>query len=297
LTEGYYDRPVIKPPVWTWEVPWYFFAGGMAGGSSVLASVARLAGNEPVAAAARRVAFVGALASPALLISDLGVRKRFANMLRVVKPTSPMSMGAWLLAGYAPAAGAAALLAESGRLPRLQRATETVAAGLGPLLATYTGALVAATAVPVWHEARRELPFAFAGGAVASAGAAVTLLLPTEQAAPARRVVLVGAVLEGSATSAMERRLGDLSDAYREGVAGRYAGAARALTTSGATIVGTLARRSRAAAIIGSTLVIAGAVCERWSVFRAGFQSAQDPRQTIEPQRARLAASPRQPST
>ena len=42
----------------------------------------------------------------------------------------------------------------------------------GPLLATYTGVLLADTAVPAWHEAYRHLPFLFAGGAMTSAGAA-----------------------------------------------------------------------------------------------------------------------------
>ncbi|WTI72054.1 polysulfide reductase NrfD [Streptomyces sp. NBC_00728] len=62
--------------------------------------------------------------SAAALIHDLGRPGRFANMLRVFKPTSPMSMGSWLLSAYGPAAGAAALSAVTGRRwPRTQRSS------------------------------------------------------------------------------------------------------------------------------------------------------------------------------
>ena len=91
---------------------------------------------------------------------------------------------------------------------------------LGPALSTYTAALLADTAVPVWHEARRELPFVFAAGAAMSAGSAVAL---AGGGAPARRLALVGAAGELAATTAMERRLGELGEPYREGTAGRFA--------------------------------------------------------------------------
>ena len=35
---------------------------------------------------------------------------------------------------------------------------------------------------------------------------------------------------------------------------------------------------------------LAGALLERWAVFRAGFQSARDPKFTVGPQRERTAA-------
>src|SRR5919199_1448328 len=94
---SYYGRPVLKEPVWEWEIPWYFFAGGLAGASSGLSLVARLAGNERLARRALLAALGGATVSPVLLISDLGKPERFYNMLRVVKPTSPMSVGTWVL--------------------------------------------------------------------------------------------------------------------------------------------------------------------------------------------------------
>ena len=79
---------------------------------------------------------------------------------------------------------------------------QVAAALLGLPLATYTAALIANTAVPVWHEARRELPFVFAAGAAASAGAAATVAhARPRDAGPARRLAVGGAVAELAARS------------------------------------------------------------------------------------------------
>ena len=74
---SHYEQPIVKPPVWTWEIPWYFFAGGMAGASAPLAWAAGATGNEPLARRAWAAAMVGVGVSPALLISDLGRPERF----------------------------------------------------------------------------------------------------------------------------------------------------------------------------------------------------------------------------
>src|SRR5204862_5352312 len=103
---GYYGQPVVKPPVWTWEIPLYFFMGGIAGMSAVIASGAllfhhlnpSLATTVGVARAAMWLAAIaGAVLSPVLLIMDLGRPRLFLNMLRVFKHRSAMSMGAWIL--------------------------------------------------------------------------------------------------------------------------------------------------------------------------------------------------------
>jgi subtilisin family serine protease len=133
-----------------------------------------------VARRAWATALVGATASPALLISDLGVPRRFLNMLRMFKVTSPMSVGSWILAGFGTATAPAALHALSGgRLGAAGRAAQVTSAVLGMPLASYTAALVSNTAVPVWHHARHELPFVFAAGAAMSAGAAAVALYGT----------------------------------------------------------------------------------------------------------------------
>jgi Polysulphide reductase, NrfD len=291
---SYYGRPIIKEPVWTWEVPWYFFAGGIAGASASLGLVARLAGNDRLARSAWAVAGAGGTAGVPLLVSDLGRPERFLYMLRMFKVTSPLSVGSWVLASMGPAAVGAVVSDRLGVFPRLGRVAEVVAGLLGPALATYTGTLVADTAVPVWHEAGRELPFVFAGSAAASAGAAATLLTPAADAGPARRLVLTGALLELGAAQTMERRLGELGEPYHQGPAGRLARLAKASTAAGAGLVALGGRRRRAITMAGAALVLAGSACERWAVYKAGFQSARDPRYIVGPQRARMAERERE---
>jgi len=283
---GYYGRPVLKPPVWKVEVPWYLFTGGLAGASSLLAAAGRLSGRAHLASTARRVALGGALASPALLISDLGRPSRFANMLRVIRPTSPMNVGAWLLSAYGPSAGAATVLDTLGVLPAAGALADGAAAVLGALLTTYTGVLLADTAVPAWHNAHRELPFLFAAAAATSAGAAAAILAPPDETGPARRLALAGVVAEQAVLQRMERRLGPLAAPYQEGSAGRYHRAARWLGLAGAALVTTRRQKTR---IVGGGLLMAAGVATRFAVFKAGFQSAESPEATIVPQRARLA--------
>jgi hypothetical protein len=283
---SYYGRPVLHHPVWKAEIPWYLFTGGLAGASSVLAAGARLSGRPQLARAARRVAFGSVLVSPALLISDLGRPERFHHMLRVFKPTSPMNMGSWILSACGSAIALGTARSVLGWFPRAGRLAGG-AALFGPALSTYTGVLVADTAIPAWHEARRELPWVFAAGSAMSAGAAVTL---AGGGAPAGRLAMAGAAGELAATALMERRLGELGEPYREGEAGRFAQAAKALTAAGGLLMA--ARRRRR----GAALMLAGAFATRWSIYKAGFQSAANPRYVVEPQRARAAARTAAPS-
>lgn len=286
---SYYGRAVLKEPVWSWEIPWYFFAGGLAGASSNLALVARLTGNDKLARRAHVTALGGAAVSPVLLIMDLGKPERFYNMLRVFKPTSPMSLGTWVLSAFGPTTGLAAAHDLLGLFPRLGHFAEAASALLGLPLATYTAVLIADTSVPVWHEARRELPLLFAASSAATAGAAAAILTPLEDAGPARRLAVGGALLEIGAVEAMKRRLGDfLAEPYEGGEPGRFDKLAKALSGLGAVVTAVAGRKQRMAAIAGGALILAGAAFERWSVFRAGFLSAGDPKYTVMPQRERL---------
>jgi formate-dependent nitrite reductase membrane component NrfD len=291
VSDSYYGRPIVKEPVWKAEVPWYFFTGGIAGGSSVLHGIARLAGNERLA---KTTLFVGAAAdvvSPALLISDLGRPERFLNMLRVFKVTSPMSVGSWILflsGGASNTAAALELLRIAKPLKLLAEGTSFAA---GPPLATYTGTLIANTSIPVWSEARDELPWLFGASAAASAGAAATLLTPAESAGPARRAAIGGVAAELALARAMETRLGFVGEVYRQGAAGRLLKISKACTAAGAGLLAWRGKRSRPAAAVGSALVLAGELALRWSVFKAGFQSARDPRYTVLPQKKRLTVS------
>jgi formate-dependent nitrite reductase membrane component NrfD len=284
---SYYGRPVIKEPVWTWEIPTYFFAGGLAGASAVLSSSAKLTGHEKLARTALYVGAAADLVSPALLISDLGRPERFHHMMRVVKVTSPMNVGSWVLLVSGGASNTAAALELLGWLRPVKIAAEVVSTLAGPLLATYTGVLVANTAVPVWHEGRRELPWIFGASAAASAGAAACLFLHPRETGPARRLAIAGVLAEGALMQTMELRLGTVGEVYHQGAAGKLAWAAKGLATAGAALLWRRGRKSRAAAVAGGALVCAGELCLRWTVFEAGKQSARDPKYVVESQRER----------
>jgi len=285
---SYYGKPVVKEPVWEPMVPAYFFLGGTAGAAASLGLAARLTGNAPLARAATYVDAVAIAASPPLLIADLGRPERFLNMLRMFKVTSPMSVGTWIVSASGLASGAAAALELVGRLPRAKLAAEATAGALGPFLATYTAALLADTSIPVWHEARRELPFVFAGSSAASAGGACALLASPHAARPARRLAIAGAALELATSAAMQRRLGFLAEPYKQGSVAKLARTAAALTGAGGLMM-LLAGRRRSAAVAAGAMLLAGSLAERFAVFRAGFASARDPRYTIASQRQRLA--------
>jgi formate-dependent nitrite reductase membrane component NrfD len=300
---------VVKHPVWTWEIPCYFYAGGLAGASGGLAFLSGMRGNRRLARTAWAVSLGGVTASPALLVSDLGRPARFVNMLRVFKPTSPMSMGSWLLVAASTSIGVAAVPAMAGprgfrplrRIGPLRALADSLeapavaarptAALIGLPLATYTAALVADTAIPVWHEARQTLPAVFAAGSAASAGAAACVLLSPEHARPARRLGVAGGLAELVAVEVMERRLGDLGRPYHESQAGAFGRMAKALTAAGCGLLAAKGGRSRAAAGAGGLLITAGAICTRWSVYRAGFQSAARPADTERLQRDRMSAA------
>ncbi|HEY1595164.1 MAG TPA: NrfD/PsrC family molybdoenzyme membrane anchor subunit [Thermoleophilaceae bacterium] len=286
--QSYYGQPVLKQPVWAPEVPFYFFAGGMAGASAGLAFAAGLRGNSELERRAWSVALVGLAVSPPLLISDLGRPERFLNMLRMFKVSSPMSVGSWILAAFGGATTVAAGSELTGLYPAAGALAKPVAAALGMPLATYTAGLLANTSVPVWHGARHTLPFVFAGGSAASAGAAATIATGLGSAAPARRLAVGGALAAVGAAFVMERSLGEIGEPYHEQAAGKLTRAAGALNLAGAALIAARGRRSRKAAIAGGALITAGVIAERWAVFRAGFQSAADPKYTVGPQRARV---------
>ena len=185
---GYYGQPVVKPPVWTWQVPLYFFMGGIAGMSAVIASGAVIFHQVDLARMAMWVAAIaGAILSPVLLIMDLGRPRLFLNMLRVFKHRSAMSMGAWILSLFGACAVPGLIALElhahqtfPGTLDQLLRVAASVfifaSAIFGTLLATYTGVLIGATAIPAWFLHRTLLPIHFGTAGLGSAAAVLELL-------------------------------------------------------------------------------------------------------------------------
>ncbi len=296
---SYYGRPILKKPVWDWKIAAYLFCGGWSAGSALLGAGADLTGRPGLRKASRLGALAGLMASMYFLIADLGRPERFHHMLRVAKPSSPMSMGTWILSVYAPGAGlaAAAELMPSrlrrtwlGRLAeRLARPAGLQAAAVAPGVASYTAVLLSQTAVPAWREAYPYLPFVFAGSAAASGGGWGMLLAPMSESGPARRMAVAGAGLEVAASRVMERRLGLSAEAYTTGKAHRLRQLSEALTLGGA--VGAVVGRNRALVAASGLALLAGSALQRFGVFEAGVESTRDPKYVVVPQRERLNAS------
>ncbi|PWW21846.1 polysulfide reductase NrfD [Geodermatophilus normandii] len=287
---SYYGRPIIKPPVWkSPDVPLYLFLGGMAGSSSIIAAVADVTGRPSLTRTARYTAGGGAIASVVFLIHDLGRPERFLHMLRVFKPTSPLSVGSYILAPFGAAAGATAAVELLGWFPRLKRFGGVVSALFGGPLATYTAVLLANTAVPSWHAAHDELPFVFGGSAMAAGGGVTMIFTPVAEAGPSRRTAVAGAAIELAVMHRVESGHGIVSEPYHEGRPGTLLRIARGCTAAGAALT-VVAGRKRAGAVVAGVLLAAGSLLTRFGVFEAGLVSARDPKYTVVPQRERLAA-------
>ena len=283
---GYYGRPALKPPVWTWEIPLYFFVGGVAGAAGVLALAAQLGGEGELARSALWTALFGLVASAALLVSDLGRPRRFLHMLRVFKWRSPMSVGVWVLTAYGAAVGTALGLVLAGGNPagRLLLGALAVSAALGALVATYTGVLLAATAVPAWNVHRGTLPLHFGVAALGSAAALLELL---GHGAPALPLIgLASAAIETAVGARVElRRSGPRDRALREGRPGL-------LLRSAGVLSGPLALGLRLGGLgtAAAWAFLLGALLSRFGWVEAGRASASDPAAALA--RVPLSGSP-----
>jgi hypothetical protein len=218
---SYYGRPIVKASPWEHDIPAYLFLGGVAAGSSLLSAGADLTDRPALRRTGRLAALVGLTLSMLALVKDLGRPERFLNMLRVVKVTSPMSVGTWILTAYGPFAGLAAVSELRGLLPRRLRCSllgrllglsgrpaGLVAAAVAPAVASYTAVLLTDTATPTWHAAHRHLPFVFVGSACAASGGLGMIGAPVAEAGPARRLALGGALLELAVERKMEQAMG-----------------------------------------------------------------------------------------
>jgi formate-dependent nitrite reductase membrane component NrfD len=271
MTSTYYDVPLLKPPVWTWEVPAYFFVGGAAGGAAVIGAIAQWTGaNGNLARDARWIAAAGAPVSAALLTADLGRPERFINMLRVFKPQSAMSVGSWTLSAFS-ASTAAALVPISA----ISTTAVPFSAVLGCGMLTYTGVLIGATAIPVWNAHVRTLPIHFAASGMASAAALLTLLGHDDPAI--NRIALGAAAVEMLKGASIESNRAPVSEPLRAGLSG-------VVVRTGGVLSGpvplllrglTRSRRARRAASIAA---LAGSLLTRIGWVLAGRASARDKR-------------------
>lgn len=281
---GYHGQPFLKPPVWTWEVPLYFWIGGAAG-MSALVALGSLAGSASldVTRAGIWLAGIGALVSPLLLILDLGRPRRFLNMLRVLKPRSAMSVGVWTLVVFGNASGAAFVLFESFgflqhelELPKELLSTTLFGAMLlsgvsGALLATYTGVLLGATAIPAWSSHAKLLPLHFATASLGTAAALLEIFGPSASALQA--IGLVAAVVETLLFVVLEAgRRGAVDRVLREGPSGHRIRIASVLMGPLPLIFYLLGT-----SFLPAALFALGALLSRFAWVAAGRASAADP--------------------
>ncbi len=278
---GYYGRPIVKPPVWTALIPVYFWSGGWSGASAALGLAARLSKNDRLARTLTLSAAAGSIVSGACLIADLKKPQRFLNMLRVFKPTSPMSVGVYLFSLFGGAATSAAAGELTGIGPRIAHLAEGVAGLTGPMMSVYTSVLIGDTVVPAWHHARKALPIIFAATSASTAGALAMLLCETRDAKPARRLALLGAAAMPLALERLRGELGPFQfEAYETPNAAKLSHLARMLNVTGFAF-GLFASRHRKAAKIAGALLLAAGLAERFAIYQAGKASAQDPKFTI----------------
>jgi len=284
--ESYFGLPLLKEAVWKWPIPAYFYVGGLSGAAAALGAAASLSGRgklRRLSRAARSIAAVGSVVSGALLIEDLGVRRRFVYMMRVFRPTSPMNLGTWLLAAFGGSAAAALLPGKSGD-------AAAVASGMfGLPLTGYTGVLLANTAVPLWQGARTTLPPAFVAGAAASAACAFELLtLSRREERVVRRLAILGksaAVLNDLALEREVSRIEPVGRPLRQGASG-------ALWRSGticnlaSLAVSLFPRKPRWLRLAGAAIGTLGALATRFAIVEGGKASARDPHATTATQRA-----------
>jgi Polysulphide reductase, NrfD len=276
--------PIIHAPVWTWEVPVYFWFGGMAAGASFVALACDLTGDEHSATVARGVALGALLPCPPLLIADLGRPLRFYNMLRVIKPRSPMSMGAWALTAFGGTA-AGAVGADLLGLRQPARALGAATAVVGGYLGSYTGVLLASTAVPLWARSRLFLGPIFVATATATGAAACGLTLAAtgvQPDHPTRRAlgnVEAGAMFAELALSTVnERRLGPLSHGLDRGRPGTLFRAAKWLVRGGLALRLGLRRRGSPLHHAASGIFMLAALLFRFAWVEAGKANAREDR-------------------
>ena len=289
--------PFIHPAVWTWEVPLYFWFGGIATGSSFASVAADVVDDERSAVLARRVALAAVMPCAPLLILDLGRPLRFLHMLRIFKPRSPMSMGAWCLSAFSATAGGAVAADLLGRRT-LARLAGAGAAVLGTYLGSYTGILLVSTAVPVWGRSRALLPPIFVCTATATGAATCHLVLAAGGLAddhPTRtalRTIENGALAVELVLSAVnERRLGPLREALETGRAGLLFKLAKGTVLSGLAL--RLARRPLAPQLdrVASILYLAAGLSFRFAWVAAGRNSADDDAAVARAARSGLGAA------
>lgn len=287
---GYYGLPVLKAPVWGWEIPVYLFVGGIAGMAAAISLMALIFHRSDIGIAAMWIAAIGAILSPILLTIDLGRPRLFLNMLRVFKYKSPMSVGAWIVVGFGGCAICGLIALElhtrhlfgvgGDQLVKILAGILLVGSAFwGVLLATYTGVLLGVTAIPAWFLHRVLLPIHFGTAGLGSAAALLELL--GYRVAPLNALGFLAAAIETALWIWLEiDKHGAADGALHEKSSGW-------LIRGGELFSGPLALLLRLTNLVPLAAIsfLIGALISRFGWVSAGKVSARDPEAVFASQR------------
>lgn len=285
--QTYYGRPQLKPaPFNNALVGSYVFLAGLSGAAQLLATLLDLTRGRSAASAVRRGRYLALLAptvGAACLVADLHTPKRFYNMLRLYKSTSPMSIGSWLLVAFAASAtptGIVQFLSERVRMLRPLRGiasvTQVPASLTGAGLSTYTASLFSATSAPAWAAAPKSLAVRFGAASVASAAAAMSLGEGHRRSGrdlDAIAITALAAELAATLASAENQRCAGIRTAPPT------AETVRIIVPLGLFLVSLLwpRRRSLALSAMGSLATLGASLAMRVGVMKEGDESARRP--------------------
>src|SRR5215216_7615114 len=298
----YYGIPPIKEHTWTWEVPVYFWLGGIGAGAHVTSAIARALGNDNRAflRASRYTTLFTMILSPVLLIMDLGRPERFYNMLRIVKWRSPMSMGTWALTSFGALTGLVAtsqaaedgLLGGDNALARLAgalpaRFISVLALPFGFFVGAYTGVLIGATSIPMWARNVVLMGPTFLSSALSTGLSAISFVLhlggwgERRTLEALRRAERAALVIEAGLIAASLIRMGKWGrPLFSKKLAPLFVG--------GTILGGILAplallsgRASRPRGLLASVLVLLGGLAFRFAMIEGGRLSTRDPQATF----------------
>lgn len=292
--ETYHDRPVVKASSFDWKVSSYIALLGISGAAQLLAAISRRAPERTgLARRARFLALAGSSIGPLVLIQHLKSPRRFYNMLRIIRPTSPMSLGSWLLTGFGVLSGITAMGEVLGRrwpfAHRVADAAQGPAALAGAGMSVYTASLLSSTSTPLWAAAPAPMAAQFGTASMAGAASALALMQRAAgEAASARRLETLAMLAAGAellATQETERRwrAKGIAAPIHEGEAGALGQGAKTLglvAPLAAHGIGRLigGRGGTLLPELASFAIIAGSAAMRHAILIAGNDSACRPR-------------------
>ena len=296
--KNYYGIPPIKHAHWTWQIPIYFWIGGLGAGAHMFATVAQLLGHkdEALQRAGRYTVLVTMILSPILLIWDLGRPERFLNMMRILKLRSPMSVQSWSLVVFGNLAGllAARQAAKDGLLgnnvlARLlirtipDRLISVLALPVGLNVGSNTGNLLSATSVPMWARNWLFMGPVFLASGLSTALSWLSLVLRLTRSGEEKtlrvlhRAEKAAILVEATLIAASLARMGRWGKPlFSKEVAPLFVGG---------TLVGAIlapfallsGRESGGKSILASVLALTGGLAFRFAMIKGGRISADDP--------------------